>query len=198
MKKAVLLSSLALVLPGITLAQNAGTTWGLKAGVALTTLSGPDARALQFDSRFGVQGGVFVNFSLTPLVSFQPELLYTLKGTGYVNSPDWYHLQYLDLPLPVQVNYKDFYVEAGPQLGYLLAAQRRYGPSILDAKFQFKPVDVGFVAGLGYQVKHSFGVGWRYNGGVLNNSKPVPTLAGPNGYRVHNAAYQFFITYALR
>src|SRR4051812_15287368 len=169
MKKSILVL-LALVL-GFTAAQaqrrgrgGSNVSLGLKAGASLTNLTGPDAVAN--DYRFGFHGGVFANIGLTSLFAFQPELLYSQKGGNYKNVTDAsLRLHYIDVPLAFHVNTGGLFFEAGPQVGFLVAAKSQSGSVSTDVKNGLNTVDFGYLFGLGYQLKHGLGVGLRYNGG---------------------------------
>src|SRR6478735_3904447 len=100
---------------------------GIKGGVnfsSVTNLNGND--------RISGFGGLFLHNSLNKHWCIQPELLYSAQGersfdeNGVKNN---LNLNYLQLPVMVQYfATRHFYLEAGPQVGYLLQA-RREGPN---------------------------------------------------------------------
>lgn len=101
------------------------------------------------------------------------------------------------MPLVFHVNTDGFFFEAGPQVGFLLAAKSEIGSTSIDAKQAFKSVDFGYLAGLGYQLKHGLGIGLRYNGAFTNAYKP--TMLGPITFqqRTRNSAFQLYATYSF-
>lgn len=200
MKKTFFLLAAALSL-GATAAQaqyrgrGGNVSLGLKAGVGLTNFRGADANA---DNRFGFQAGGFANIGFSKLFAFQPELLYSQKGANDKgNSDAGLRLSYLDLPLAFHVNTDGFFFEAGPQVGFLVAASRNAGSASTDVKSSFNTVDVGYLFGLGYQLKHGPGIALRYNGGLSN-----VIVAATNGSttvqpRVRNSAFQLSASYSF-
>ena len=202
MKKTILLLTLGLGLSTAAQAQYRGrggnVSLGLKAGASLTDFVGADAKDL-FDSRFGFHAGVFANIGFARLFAFQPEILYSQKGAKAHNISDvGVRLHYVDVPLAFHVNTDGFFFEAGPQVGFLVAAKSEAGSVSVDVKNNYKSVDFGYLAGLGYQLKHGLGVGLRYNGAFTN----FPVSTALNGSttvqpRARNSAFQLYATYSF-
>ncbi len=169
---------------------------GLKAGASLTSLTGADAKV--FDNRFGFHAGIFANVGLTPLFAFQPELLYSQKGGNYANVTDRsLRLHYIDVPLAFHVNTGGLFFEAGPQVGFLVAAKSQAGSVSVDVKNGYNSVDFGYLFGLGYQLKHGLGVGLRYNGGFTNVDKATTVGNTTVQARARNSAFQLYLTYSV-
>lgn len=199
MKKIVLLLALAVGVSTAAQAQYRGrggnVSLGIKAGASLTNFVGKDAN---FDNRFGFHAGVFANIGFAKLFAFQPELIYSQKGAHLLgNSDAGYRLHYVDVPLAFHVNTDGFFFELGPQVGVLVAAQSQAGSVSVDYKNAYKDVDFGYLAGLGYQLKHGLGVGLRYNGAFSNVYKS--TIVGPLTVqqRIRNSAFQLYATYSF-
>jgi len=168
---------------------------GIKAGASLTNLVGPDAN---FDSRFGFHAGVFANIGFAKLFAFQPELLYSQKGAHFTNNSDaGYRLHYVDVPLAFHVNTDGFFFELGPQVGVLVAAKKEDGSASVDSKNVYKDIDFGYLAGLGYQLKHGLGVGLRYNGEFTNVPKSYNLGNVTVQPRERNSAFQLYATYSF-
>ena len=202
MKKTLLL--LALLVGGASTAAQAqyrgrggNVSLGLKAGASLTDFVGADASG--FDNRFGFHAGAFANIGFAKLFAFQPEVIYSQKGAHFVNNSDsGLRLHYVDVPLSFHVNTDGFFFEAGPQVGFLVAAKSEIGSTSTDAKNTFKAVDFGYLAGLGYQLKHGLGIGLRYNGGFSNVYKEEPLATGSvYQQRTRNSAFQLYATYSF-
>ena len=202
MKKTIF-ALLALTLGFSTAAQaqrrgraSSSVSLGLKAGASLTGYTGADAGGA--DYRFGYHAGVFANIGLTPLFAFQPELLYSQKGFNLANNNDIsVRLHYVDVPLAFHVNTGGLFFEAGPQVGFLVAAKSQVGSASTDIKNNFNTVDFGYLFGLGYQLKHGLGVGLRYNGGFTK--VPQALVAGNTTIqsRQRNSAFQLYLTYSV-
>lgn len=201
MKKIILLLALAGGLSTTAQAQYRGrggsVSLGIKAGASLTNFVGEDAKN-GFDNRFGFHAGIFANIGFAKLFAFQPELIYSQKGAHLAGNNDaGYRLHYVDVPLAFHVNTDGFFFEAGPQVGVLVAAQAQNGSTSADFKNNYKDVDFGYLAGLGYQMKHGLGVGLRYNGAFTNVYKSTtigPVTVQP---RARNSAFQLYATYSF-
>ena len=169
---------------------------GLKTGASLTNFVGGDANG--YLSRFGYNAGIFANIGLTRLIAFQPEVLYSQKGARFNNLGDaGVRMHYVDVPLAFHVNTDGFFFEAGPQVGFLVAAKYQNGSTSTDITDRYKSIDFGYLAGLGYQLKHGLGIGLRYNGEFTNfpNSSVIGnTTVQP---RTRNSAFQLYATYSF-
>jgi hypothetical protein len=202
MKKTSLIL-LALLAGGSTAAQaqyrgrGGNVSLGVKAGGSLTDFVGADTKNA-FNNRFGFHAGVFANIGFAKLFAFQPEIIYSQKGAK-TNAIDInYRLHYIDVPLTFHVNTDGFFFEAGPQVGFLVAAKYEVGSVSTDTKGSFKAVDFGYLGGLGYQLKHGLGVGLRYNGAFSNLYKAVPLSASTTyQQRTRNSAFQLYATYSF-
>ncbi|WP_086594108.1 porin family protein [Hymenobacter crusticola] len=181
--------------------QAQGFRFGIRAGANLSTAAGPDAN--KPEAIWGPAAGLVANVPLTPsnFFSFQPELLYSRKGYWMINpsvsSPTRVLLHYLNLPLLAKIKVGGLVLEAGPQVGYLLDL-RDYSPiasnrdpNKLDP---YRRWELGYLAGIGYELKNGVGVGVRYNAG-LTHVRQVPTNVTP--LRFHNAAFQFQLSYLV-
>lgn len=206
MQKTILFIALGLGLSTAAQAQYRGrggnVSLGIKAGASLTSFVGADTKAGSnnaYDYRFGFHAGVFANIGFAKLFAFQPELLYSQKGAKFDNNSDiGTRMHYVDVPLAFHVNTDGFFFEAGPQVGFLVAAKSEIGSTSIDVKDRYKSVDFGYLAGLGYQLKHGLGVGLRYNGAFTNF--PVSTaLNGSTTFqpRARNSAFQLYATYSF-
>ncbi|RZK28185.1 MAG: PorT family protein [Hymenobacter sp.] len=205
MQKTILFLTLGLGLSTAAQAQYRGrggnVSLGIKAGASLTSFVGADANPLSanaYDYRFGFHAGVFANIGFAKLFAFQPELLYSQKGAKLDNNSDiGVRMHYVDVPLAFHVNTDGFFFEAGPQVGFLVAAKSEVGSTSIDVKNSYKSVDFGYLAGLGYQLKHGLGIGLRYNGAFTNfpNSTTIGSVTVQP--RRRNSAFQLYATYSF-
>jgi len=211
MKKMIFTAALTVAVSGGAHAQRSNVSLGLKAGGSLANFVGADTGGSFSlglgggrsgpENSYGFHAGVFANLGLTKLVAFQPELLYSQKGAKQdagAGGTFTQRLHYLDVPLVFHVNTNGFFLEAGPQIGFLMASQLKLGGASADIKGTYKTVDAGYLAGLGYQLKQGPGVGLRYNGGLVNIPKPVDFGAG-NSYQrqQRNSVLQLYATYSF-
>lgn len=189
MKKAVC-TLLAATLAG-SYVHAQGVRLGVKAGVSLSNYAGNGTD--NFDNLTGFHGGFVLSSALTDdgFFSLQPELLYSQKGAEVEQSGSRFSskLHYLDLPILARINAGGFFVEAGPQLGYLLSHDDRFtGPA---QSVTYRKLDVGYAAGLGYQLESGLNAGLRYNGGLSTLFDQV--IGGTINPR--NSAFQFYLGY---
>ena len=199
MKKIVL--SLGL-LAGASMAANAQATLGIKAGVVAATVAGEDADGV--DNHFGFQLGGVANFGINDMFSFQPELLYSQKGFQIKESDSGFTLEskttfhYIDVPLLLHVNAGGLFFEAGPQLGFLAGQKTKQevsgggmsGSQTSTDTDGLRKFDVGYIAGLGYQLESGLSLGVRYNGGLLS-------IDEDGDGKTHNSVFQFQVGYML-
>jgi hypothetical protein len=174
MKKIVL--SLAVLVGAATAAQAQNVTFGIKAGVNLANVSGDNTD--EFKSIVGANAGIAANFGFSDLLSFQPELLYSMKGAKLEQGSDKVEsrINYLDVPLLLKLNADGPFFEAGPQVGFLVSQKTTYdigGMSTSSTSTDgTRKVDLGYVLGVGYQLASGPSLGLRYNGGISDLSDP--------------------------
>jgi hypothetical protein len=139
--------------------------FGIKGGVNLATIGGPDVPSY-VKSRTGFSAGAYLEIRLPMLFTLQPELLYSTKGfttnpydvpvrqLASVTQTEVY--SYLEIPvlvkysLPVPVLHPSLYV--GPQVGFLLSATSTIGAAGVasfetDIKSLLPGTDLGGVVG---------------------------------------------------
>lgn len=212
-------------------------TVGIKAGATLAHFHGDDVSsvgsAVQYPGSTtlgasigdnskssylaGGQGGVFVNIAFSKLISIQPELLYTQRGSrlvagksgpGYVSSSFNTRLHYFDIPLALRLNFGGVYLEGGPQVGLVMLARENFngaaaGQEIHDVSFgdtSFKTGEFSYFGGLGYQSENGLGIGARYNRGNTNvvRNTSLTTGAAIPLTDAKSAWFQLFLSYSFK
>lgn len=176
-------------------AQAQGIKFGAKAGASLTSITGKDVDGNTY--KFGFHGGLMANFAFNDMVSIQPEVLYSMKGTkDKSNNDERLNTSYIDVPVMVKVatGATGLFFEAGPQVGFLASANYKIGGLSADVKDAFNNVDFGYAAGLGFQAASGPLIGLRYNGGFTNVGKNYSS----NGISVtsgeaKNSAFQLYV-----
>ena len=79
---------------------------------------------------------------------------------------------FINIPVMAQYNTPSgFYVEAGPQLGFLLSAKAKEDGESEDIKDFLNSTNFGASFGAGYNMGSGLGFGARYNLGLSNASK---------------------------
>jgi hypothetical protein len=194
-KTTILLGALAFVAVASTSAQAQNVRFGLRAGANYSNLAGNVQNQDTYNNKFGFVGGAMFNVGVTDdgFFSVQPEVLYSQKG--FENKPTEYknvlggtqkregsvNYNYLDVPVLLKINAGGFIVEAGPQYSYLLSAndQTKYtttpalGGTPTTTESQNKRdvsglnrSELGYVAGIGYQVENGVSLNLRYTGAL--------------------------------
>ena len=166
-------------------AQTSVTTFGAKGGVNFSSISNKGYDDTK--TRTGFHAGLFANMPISDNFSIQPEVLYSQEGakvTRTYNSAkisSKLNLDYVQVPIMFQVRpVKQFYIEAGPQFGFLVNAKAKGDLAVgnnnvanttLDVKDQTKSFNFGLGAGLGYDITENIGIGARYNFGLSDINK---------------------------
>ena len=164
-------------------AQTSVTTFGAKGGVNFSSIS--DKGYDDTKTRTGFHAGLFANMPISDNFSIQPEVLYSQEGAKVTynsgKSHNQLNLDYIQVPIMFQVRpVKQFYIEAGPQFGFLVNAKAKGDVAVgnniaanttLDVKDQTKSFNFGLGAGLGYDITENIGIGARYNFGLSDINK---------------------------
>jgi opacity protein-like surface antigen len=157
--KKIILSMVAILAFGFANAQE--TRFGVKGGLNLTNFTGGyDTKSL-----VGFHVGGFAEIKVMDKFFIQPELLYSAQGAKFDSPFGDYDAKLNYLNIPVLAKYyvtKEFSVEAGPQIGFLLSAKADGE----DAKDFYKSTDIGFNLGAGYNFTENLSVGIRYTVGL--------------------------------
>ncbi|MBW8685009.1 porin family protein [Chitinophaga rhizophila] len=163
MKKVFLSVMLAACTAFVANAQT--VSFGVKGGLNISTLT-------QFDNskaRASIFAGGFANIAFNESMSLQPELLYSGQGVKYkvLNQTTTQRLNYINVPVMFQYRLiPEFFLEAGPQLGFNIASKSNTGKVTVDTKDNTKGVDFGLGFGLGYQFPAGVGIAARYMFGL--------------------------------
>ncbi len=152
---------------------------GVKGGVNYSTLSGSfmideeDFEVSDLKYKTGLVVGASYSMGLLPMISLQPELLYTSKGAKFSDSfiddgvpvdiEATLDLTYIEIPILVKVTLPtpglspSFY--AGPAIAFISAAKAKFEVSAMgfsfsdeqDIKEEIKSTDIGLVLGAGLE-----------------------------------------------
>ena len=196
-KSLLLLSALAGLASS---AQGQTIRYGLKAGVSLARLTNYNVTGSR--NQVGATAGLMADAALSEKLSLHPELLFSQKGhrfegsgPGGFKSSDTFRFNYLDLPVLLRLKFSNFFAEAGPQAGYLLSAKVTHTQSdntmppltyTSDRTSSTRRFDVGYVLGVGYQLRERWELGARYNGSILGISS-----GSSGGTQPRNSVFQF-------
>jgi len=183
------------LLIGIASAANAQEArFGIKAGVSLASVSGKNTEEAK--NLLGATAGIMGDISFSDLISFHPEALFSQKGVKfeYTRGSGQIRTTYIDVPLLLRVKADGLFFEAGPQVGFLVGLKSEsniqgLGTFTSTSTDGTRKVDVGYIAGVGYQLPQGLELGVRYNGGI--SDRRDPSL----GTKTRNSVFQFQLGY---
>ena len=161
--------------------------FGAKGGlnIAAQSVSG----GTSISNVIGANLGVFAEYKLSDKFALQPELLFSMQGVKSSSSVFTYNidqtrsLNYLDLPIMAKYFATEkFSIQAGPQIGFLISATDKldstlpgFPSSSGDSKSNYNGVDFGLNFGLGYDFTEKISVSTRYNLGLSDVEKSIPS-----------------------
>lgn len=165
-------------------------TFGVKAGLNVSTISGGDSK-----SKAGFYAGGFMNIPVASSFSVQPEVLYNGVGAKADGMSDVkVNLSYISVPVMFQYNATpEFYLEAGPQFSFLVDSKIKYQSVSVKANDYIKTFDFGIGIGAGYFFTPHIGVNARYVAGVTDIGKKLggDQPEGKNNVFQVGLAYKF-------
>ena len=164
----------------------------------------------------GVNAGFYAKVPVSKLLSFQPEVLYSMKGAqlNYNNifgsGKYRYNLDYLEVPVAAVFNIaRNFNIHAGPYAAFLLSAKVQdvdkngningategniNGATELN-KDNFQSVDYGVFGGVAFDAGNAT-IGGRYTYGLREIGKAG--LSGNLTKNSKNSALSFYIGFGF-
>lgn len=147
--------------------------FGLKAGLNAAMLTVKNQGETEIIP--GLHAGGLAHVHVARKVALQPELLYSGQGGKSIISGTEYktNLHYLNLPVLVQYMFDNgFRLQAGPQIGFLLKADRKWNNNEANVIGNYRAVDVSLPVGLSYVSHSGLGADLRWAFG-LNNINDV-------------------------
>lgn len=160
--------------------------FGLKAGLNVSQIFGTGAQGI---NHFGFAGGFRFTYRFHDQFSFDPEVLYNMKGAARypnVEKGDYesffVDLDYVEVPIIFNFHFgkrRNFSFEFGPSIGFLVRESITYnGGLINNPTSSFNIYDISFLVGLNYSFPRGFGLNFRY----MNSIAPIqPSLPPPSG-----------------
>jgi hypothetical protein len=192
--------------------------FGLAAGVNLAKFqfSNPPAGTTWTPTmKTSMYGGGFVNIPIGHMFRIQPGVFYSGLGSKIrtvtttsvggasvtTSSLAEQDLHYITVPITLQIvpGNSGFFIEAGPQVGFLITAkvedqtQGGSGTSTFN-KASFDKFDVGLHGGLGYITRIGLGFEAKYMAGLANVFDDGGS-GNNNGPEAKNRAWQFGLFY---
>jgi len=167
-----------LILPS---AAAADVRFGIKAGANVANVNGDALEALQdWQSTVGFCGGIFLEFNLGKVLTIQPEVLYTMKGSETAEGGKL-DLDYIEVPVLLKVRLPIASIHpfliAGPAFGWNLKAVVD-GIEVED----WPTSDYSAVFGAGLQLGRTLHLDVRYTMGLAKLEIPdLETIDLKNG-----------------
>ncbi|WP_460582842.1 porin family protein [Hymenobacter arcticus] len=209
-------SALAAVsLLACALAPKAHAQFGIKAGVNEAVLKGRVGEDATYKTYF--HAGVFYEAKLIGPLSIQPELLYSLQGSqlkGATTVANYTtQLNYIQVPILLKATLGPVFVEAGPQFGYLVAANDQgmvqvrttsgtatFRDADQSSTDNYKRGDFAVCGGVGLKLGSLIRVGGRFVAGLNDVHKDnllQGSLVGVNDPQLKNRVFQAYIAVQL-
>lgn len=175
-------------------ASSAQTSFGLRAGLNVSDLTGDDLG--NTEPRLGFTGGAFVNVPFTPQFSLQPEVSYSQKGVASEDGDAQLQVDYVEVPIlvkytvPVTETGLMFGAYAGPALGFKVSEEVDGFGGSADTDF-FKSTDIGGAFGVTVGAG-PFAVDGRYTLGLSD-----ATDEDESPYDLRNGVFSIAGTYTF-
>lgn len=203
-----------------TYSQDEKISLGVKGGLNIASISGLNSASSSWGGtsssvsnppRLLPHLGIFSEIKIASIVSFQPEILFSMKGyhtkskssSGSTSSEfdDKVTLSYIDVPLQLRFNIgKGFNILAGPYVGFLMGASDKSTSIVTNGTNStksennssgtdgFNKSQVGLNLGVGYQFENGLNIGATWNKGF---SKVY------NAYTNTSNVFQISVAYRL-
>ena len=182
--------------------------FGITGGMNLSVLTGTVNMETSFTP--GIMLGGVVDIPLGNTVSLQPGLVYSSQGSGItyyrrgpgsaVTGETNINLNYINVPVALHVYLgESFFLQAGPQLGFLLSAKEKGEIDNRDVnenvKEGFRGTEFSLLTGLGFRLPGDVILGGRYNLGLSDiSTADDEIISGLTRPSLHNNVLQFYIT----
>lgn len=181
-------------------AKSQSANFGVKAGMTLSNMkSSQSGISINLGNKVGYYAGGFADIKTSGNFSVQPEAYYSFIGAKFKGSIIGQNLSvtedlgYINIPVLLKYNDKNFSILIGPQIGFLLSAKEKLDSvKTQDVKDEFKSVDIAGIIGASYTLKNGFGLDARYQLGFANVGK-----GNGQSVKVKNNAFMAGIHYLL-
>ena len=145
--------------------------YGIKAGLNITNLNVTGQNVTSsVKTRENFNAGIFADIHLSKSFFIQPEVVYSGQGGNLKDSSGNVTYNYINVPVLIKFEHSTgFFVESGPQVGFLIYSWYNTNSYSTDLKSQTNSTDFAWVFGLGYKIPSAnFGFDFRYNLGLTN------------------------------
>lgn len=171
--------------------------FGVRSGVGISNLLTSSNSNTTFGRVFSAHLGGTIDFEIADQFWIQSGVSFFKKGGA--NTRGNFNLYYLELPVTARFDFLEvgaegiLYARAGMYTGLLMAAN--FSGTKLDIGNKvgddFKALDVGLIAGVGYGFNESIDVGLAFEFGFLNTDAEQSVVSLTNGAIMLSANYRF-------
>lgn len=166
--KKLFIAAILLVSGSTAMMAQSNLAFGVKGGVNFSNLTGDNVGEFDEDSaRTSFNLGAVLEIPVTEKFAVQPEVFYSGQGFDLVqrdNEQDTeFQLNYINVPVLAKLYLvQGLYLEAGPQLGFLVDSKIDGPNGSIDLnEDNFNDIDFAGAVGLGY----------KFNGGLFLNAR---------------------------
>lgn len=200
-----------LFLGAVLLAGTASAQIGAKGGLNASVLDGEHLNQ-RTNFNLSYHAGLFYTYNLFGPVSLRPELVYSVQGSSFASAQENFKttLGYLQLPLLADVKLGGLHLQAGPQFGVLLNAQREgttftgydaagaeeFANLSQQVANDFKRQDFALCAGAEYELVAGLRLGGRFVAG-LNDVAKYQDVRSANDPQLRNRVFQVYAAFQL-
>ncbi len=179
-----------------------GQSFGLKGGLNISTVSKENGWT-DINSKIGYYAGLYMHAPVNSVFSIQPELIYNNMGVKYDNGNTSHTLNLDYIAMPIMFQFEPiprFYLEAGPQLGFLVGNKNKYESSnktiIEKDKDAYNSFDLSGALGLGFKFNNMV-IGARYLAGFTDIKKNGSTTWKNSDKQLRNNGFQIGLQYGF-
>ena len=152
--------------------------YGIKAGLNVSQLSGIDMGSGQSGGSglaYGLNAGVFANYSFSHLLGFQPEVIFSMQGgaqpKSYSSKAGTDRFNYINVPLLLEIKpFKScLSFLAGPQFGYCVSRSFVGKGVYFSNNKYYKDFDFAIPVGMKYAITKHLSLELRYYIGLIRS-----------------------------
>ncbi|MCH7408570.1 PorT family protein [Belliella sp. DSM 111904] len=138
---------------------------GIKGSINFSELIGFDAIPDR-DKKVGYSFGLYQNFKIKENFKLQTEVVWSLQGAED-KVKGRFNIAYINIPLLLKWEHRDFYLELGPQVGILTinSGKIEVGDQVIH---DFDTIDWLANVGIGYKLAPDWYLGFRWSRGLSN------------------------------
>ena len=145
-------------------AKQGDVNFGVTGGANLSNFKGEGTDNVDYGSRTALMAGALMRYHITQMLGLQIALAYGGHGAEYQSAK--YKFSSLFLPIMATYFISSFYLQTGPQLGFLLGAKQEFNGNEHDIKDSYRSLHFAWLLGLGYMITQNLGLEARYNFGI--------------------------------